>query len=126
MLESARSHGLRTARRRALAVLARIAQDEDHPEEAIEHEREAVMLVRAGADPIDGVRSIHHLGRLLVARGDPEGPSLLREAAAMLQRRLDDLRDEDLRRGYLDQPDARRILVDGGLGGPDTTPEADA
>ncbi|MCA9653951.1 MAG: protein kinase [Myxococcales bacterium] len=126
VLESARSHGLRTARRRALAVLARIAQDEDHPEEAIEHEREAVMLVRAGADPIDGVRSIHHLGRLLVARGDPEGPSLLREAAAMLQRRLDDLRDEDLRRGYLDQPDARRILVDGGLGGPDTTPEADA
>jgi len=122
-LETARSHGLRTARRRALAVLARLAEDAGERERAIELEREAVMLVRAGADPIDGVRSIHHLGRLLVTSGQPhEGHPLLREAAAMLQARLDDLRDEELRRGYLDQPDARRILVDGGSGEADPTP----
>ncbi|MEX1367830.1 MAG: protein kinase [Nannocystaceae bacterium] len=119
VLETARSHGLRTARRRALAVLSRIARDEGRLDAAIELEREAVMLVRAGADPIDGVRSIHRLGRLLVDRGDEEGPALLREAATMLRRRLEDLRDEDLRRGYLDQPDARRILVDGAGGGAD-------
>ncbi|MEM7158236.1 MAG: protein kinase [Myxococcota bacterium] len=117
VLETARNHGLRTARRRAQSVLSRLAEDEGDLERAVEHEREAVMLVRAGADPIDGVRSIHHLGRLLMARGDAqEGAALLTEAAQMLRNRLDDLRDEDLRRGYLDQPDARRILVDGASG----------
>ncbi len=114
VLETARSHGLRTARRRALAVLARLSVEAGDRDRAIEHEREAVMLVRAGADPIDGVRSLHHLGRLLVAAGEPQqGHPLLREAATALRARLDDLRDEDLRRGYLDQTDARRILVDG-------------
>lgn len=123
VLETARSRGLRTARRRALAVLARLAEDAGDRNQAIEHEREAVMLVRAGADPIDGVRSIHHLGRLLVADGRAdEGAPLLREAAAMLRARLDDLRDEELRRGYLDQPDARRILVDGAAGDTPTPP----
>lgn len=123
VLETARSHGLRTARRRALAVLARIHDDAGERASAIELEREAVMLVRAGADPIDGVRSIHHLGRLLVAHGQTdEGTPLLREAAGMLRARLDDLRDEELRRGYLDQPDARRILVDGSAGEAEPTP----
>ena len=40
----------------------------------------------------------------------------------MLRARLDDLRDEELRRGYLDQPDARRILVDGSAGEAEPTP----
>jgi hypothetical protein len=43
----------------------------------------------------------------------------------MLHARLDDLRDEELRRGYLDQPDARRILVDGAAGEADRTPPED-
>jgi eukaryotic-like serine/threonine-protein kinase len=126
VLETARSHGLRTARRRALAVLARLHEEAGDRARAIELEREAVMLVRAGADPIDGVRSIHHLGRLLVAdERAAEGTPLLREAAAMLHARLDDLRDEELRRGYLDQPDARRILVDGAAATADPTPPED-
>jgi sirohydrochlorin ferrochelatase len=105
-------------------VLATLAEDAGDRARAIELEREAVMLVRAGADPIDGVRSIHHLGRLLAADGRPaEGTPLLREAAAMLRARLDDLRDEELRRGYLDQPDARRILVDGAAGDADGPPD---
>lgn len=126
VLEAARSHGLRTARRRALSVLARLHEEAGERARAIELEREAVMLVRAGADPIDGVRSIHHLGRLLVADQHPdEGTPLLREAAAVLRTRLDDLRDEELRRGYLDQPDARRILVDGAVEGSEPPPAAD-
>lgn len=126
VLETARNRGLRTARRRALNVLARLEEEAGCLATAIELEREAVMLARAGADPIDGVRSIHHLGRLLVAHGNPdEGRPLLREAGATLQARLDDLRDEELRRGYLDLPDARRILVDGTRGEASAAPEAE-
>src|SRR5262249_43680203 len=110
--------------RRALAVLARLHDEAGDRARAIELQREAVMLVRAGADPIDGVRAIHHLGGLLVAEGHAdEGQPLLREAAAMLPARLEDLRDEELRRGYLDQPDAQRILEDGSPGEADPPPE---
>jgi serine/threonine protein kinase/tetratricopeptide (TPR) repeat protein len=114
VLATARAQGLRTARRRALAVLARLAERAGHTDEAIELEREAVALVRAGADPIDGVRSIYHLGKLLVASGaDLEGRPLLVDAAKMVRARLDDLRDAELRKGYLAQPDAQAILADG-------------
>ncbi len=119
VLATSRTHGLRTARRRALSVLSKLAERAQAPQHAIELEREAVELVEAGADPIDGVRSIHHLGKLLCAHGDPdEGNAYLRQAAHMLRARLADLRDEALRRGYLDQPDAQQILADGeGAGG---------
>jgi tetratricopeptide (TPR) repeat protein len=112
---TARAHGLRTARCRALHVLARIAAEDGEVDLAIAHERESLALVRAGAAPLDGVRSIHHLGRLLLAHGETtEGRALLDEAAQMVSSRLADLRDEDLRRGYLEQPDACEILRDGG------------
>lgn len=116
VMATARAQGLRTARCRALYVLARLAEREGKLEEAIELERDAVALVRAGAAPLDGVRSIHHLGRLLVEDGRPEeGQAFGKEAARIIEGRLDELRDEDLRRGYLEQPETRRILTDGGL-----------
>jgi eukaryotic-like serine/threonine-protein kinase len=97
-------------------VLARLCERRGDLAESIVLERDAVALVRAGAAPLDGVRSIHHLGRLLVETGERnEGEALLREAAAIIASRLDDLRDEDLRRGYREQPEAKRILADGGL-----------
>ena len=114
VLSTARAHGLRTSRCRALHVLARAAVLDADPAQAIDLEREAVGLVRAGAAPLDGVRSIHHLGRLLQAHGeDEEAAALLREAAAVVQARVDDLRDAELRKGYLEQPDAQQILADG-------------
>jgi eukaryotic-like serine/threonine-protein kinase len=112
VMSTARAHGLRTSRCRALYVLARLAERRGELEEAIELERDAVSLVRAGAAPLDGVRSIHHLGRLLVATGAAdEGKALLREAAAIVQARLEDLRDDDLRRGYLEHAEVRRIAT---------------
>ena len=61
-------------------------------------------------------RSIHLLGKLLRNRGDEaEGAALLDEAARLVMARIEDLRDTDLRRGYLEQADAREILVDGGI-----------
>jgi tetratricopeptide (TPR) repeat protein len=120
---TARAHGLRTAQSRALHVLALLAERSGQIDRAIGHERDAVALVRAGAAPLDGVRSIHHLGRLLLARHgtreEPtddarEGRALLEEAATLVSSRLADLRDEDLRRGYLEQRDACEILRDGG------------
>jgi eukaryotic-like serine/threonine-protein kinase len=118
VLQTARSQGLRTSRARALHVLSRIQALRGDTEAAIELETEAVDLVRAGAAPLDGVRSIHHLGCLLRAHGDDAraGP-LLREAAALVQSRIDDLSDEDLREGYLEQPEARQILADGRAAG---------
>ncbi len=114
VLETARVHGLRTARCRALHVLARLAAHHRDLDQAISLEREAVTLVRAGAAPLDGVRSIHHLGRLLARRGEhEEARRLLHEAAAIVQQRLDDLRDDELRRGYLEQPEVREILAGG-------------
>ena len=115
VLAASRAHGLRTSRCRALQVLSRLAEMEGDLDQAIRLESEAVQLVRAGAAPLDGVRSIHHLGCLLRKTHQREqADDHLREAAAMVQRRLDDLRDEDLRRGYLEQPEAQRILADGG------------
>jgi eukaryotic-like serine/threonine-protein kinase len=114
VMSTARAQGLRTSRCRALYVLARVAERRDDLDQAIGLERDAVTLVRAGAAPLDGVRSIHHLGRLLVAAGETdEGDALLREAADIVESRLEDLRDEDLRRGYLEHPEARRILAAG-------------
>jgi tetratricopeptide (TPR) repeat protein len=114
VLATATTHGLRTARRRALTVLARMAEQAQAPQHAIELEREAVALVEAGADPIDGVRSIWRLGRLLTEHGDAEeGRTLLRRAAELVRGRLADLRDEELRTGYLQQPDAQAILAAG-------------
>lgn len=116
VLERAETQGLRTSRRRALYVLARLAERAGNIEAAIAHDREAVNLVRAGADPLDGVRSIYRLGLLLRDNGKPdEGQQLLLEAATKLEARLEDLRDLDLRRGYLEQPDARAILEAGGV-----------
>jgi eukaryotic-like serine/threonine-protein kinase len=112
VMSTARAQGLRTSRCRALYVLARVAERQGDLTEAITLERDAVTLVRAGAAPLDGVRSIHHLGRLLVDGGETdEGEALLREAAKSIASRLHDLRDEDLRRGYLEHPEARRILA---------------
>lgn len=114
--ESASTQGLRTSRRRALYVLGRLAEHDGDTAEAIALQREAVNLVRAGADPLDGVRSIYRLGLLLHSVDSAEeGQELLLEAATKLQARLEDLRDADLRRGYLEQPDARDILRAGGL-----------
>jgi tetratricopeptide (TPR) repeat protein len=114
VMATARAHGLRSARVRALHVLASLAAKSGENERAIALEREAVGLVREGAAPLDGVRSIHQLGKLLVARGElEEGRGLLREAAAVVQARIDELREDDLRRGYLDQADAQQILLDG-------------
>jgi serine/threonine protein kinase/tetratricopeptide (TPR) repeat protein len=116
VLSTARAHGLRTSRCRALHVLALLAVDDGRVDAAVEYLREGVELVRAGAAPLDGVRSIHLLGKLLRNRGDEsEGASLLDEAARIVLSRIEDLRDEDLRRGYLEQHDAREILQDGGV-----------
>ncbi len=116
VLTTARTQGLRTARSRALHVLAQLDLCEDRPESAIERLTEGVELVRAGAAPLDGVRSIHLLGLQLRTRGQPEdAQALLEEAAAVIKARLDELRDPDLRSGYLEQADVRRILADGGL-----------
>ncbi|HWB79857.1 MAG TPA: protein kinase [Nannocystaceae bacterium] len=114
VMATARAHGLRSARVRALHVLASLAANSGDHERAIALERESVALVREGAAPLDGVRSIHQLGNLLAARGElEEGRGLLREAAAIVQARVDELREEDLRRGYLEQADAQQILLDG-------------
>ncbi|NVB41440.1 protein kinase [Pseudenhygromyxa sp. WMMC2535] len=115
--ERGRAEGLRSATARAAHVLAAIADTEADPERAIELERDAVRLIRAGAAPLDGVRSLHHLGLLLRARGsESEARTLLSEAASMVQSRLDDLRDHELREGYQSLPDVQRILADGGWG----------
>ena len=112
-LERARASGLRTAACRALHLLARIAAARDDRAQAIAYEREAVELVHAGAAPVDGVLSIHHLGRLLIDHGQAdEGRRWLDEAAAKTRARLDDLRDPELRRGYLAQDAVRSLLGD--------------
>jgi serine/threonine protein kinase/tetratricopeptide (TPR) repeat protein len=114
-LEDARREGLRSARVRALHVLARCAVRRGRPAEAITAEREAVTLIQAGAAPLDGVLSIHHLGRLLREAGDVgAGDRLLRDAAARVQERLASLRDPELRGGYERQPSVRQVLEDGG------------
>ncbi|EDM77554.1 serine/threonine kinase PKN11 [Plesiocystis pacifica SIR-1] len=114
--ERGRAEGLRTATARAAHVLAIIAAMADDEDSAIAFERDAVRLIRAGAAPLDGVRSLHHLGLLLRNRGqEAEARALLSEAATAVQSRLDDLRDYDLREGYQSLPDFRRIIRDGRL-----------
>ncbi|MBK7824323.1 protein kinase [Nannocystis sp.] len=108
VLARGREHGLRSAQTRALHVLSRLAEAEGDARRAIALEDEAVALVHAGAAPLDGVLSIHHLGRLT---GRSE---LLTEAAARVSARLADLRDPELRRGYLAQPRVQAILADAG------------
>ncbi len=107
-----REQGLRSAQTRALHVLSRLAEDAGDSAQAIASEEEAVRLVRAGAAPLDGVLSIHHLGRLT---GRAE---LLGEAATRVRARLADLRDPELRRGYLAQPRVQAILADAEQPGP--------
>jgi serine/threonine protein kinase/tetratricopeptide (TPR) repeat protein len=102
----------RTARCRALHLLARLAHEAGDLGEAIHLEREAVALFRAGAAPMDGVLPLHHLGELLRLVGhDGEGKALLDEAAARVRARLDALRDPELRRGYEQQAAVRRVLA---------------
>jgi len=110
-----RAEGLRSSTARAAHVLSLIAERRGDIDRAIEHERDAERLIRAGAAPLDGVRSLHHLGLLLRMRGrESEGRTLLSEAARAVQSRLDDLRDHDLREGYQSLPEVQRILADGG------------
>ena len=115
VFDRARSEGLRSASARAAHVLAQIAARRGDHSRAIELERGAVRYIRAGAAPLDGVRSLHHLGLLLRAEGsESEAQILLSEASQAVQSRLDDLRDQDLRDGYQSLPDVRQILADGG------------
>jgi tetratricopeptide (TPR) repeat protein len=110
-----RSSGLRSSTARAAHVLALIAARQGDRARAIAHERDAERLVRLGAAPLDGVRSLHHLGQLLREQGhESEARALLSEAARAVQSRLDDLRDHELREGYQSLPDVRQILADGG------------
>ena len=116
VLNTARSQGLRTSTCRALHVLAQLDLEEGDPQSAQHRLEEAVELVRAGAAPVDGVRSIHLLGTRLRDGGHhDDARALLHEAALMVKARLDELRDADLRGGYLEQPEVRQILLDGGL-----------
>jgi serine/threonine protein kinase/tetratricopeptide (TPR) repeat protein len=113
--DRSRQEGLRSSTARAAHVLSLIAERRGDVDKAIELERDAERLIRAGAAPLDGVRSLHHLGLLLRMRGrESEARALLSEAARAVQSRLDDLRDHDLREGYQALPDVRRILADGG------------
>jgi serine/threonine protein kinase/tetratricopeptide (TPR) repeat protein len=109
VLARGREHGLRSAQVRALHVLSRLAEETGDQEQAILLEAEAVRLVEAGAAPVEGVLSIHHLGHL-TGRDD-----LLQEAAARVRARLEDLRDPELRRGYLAQSKVQEILADAGV-----------
>jgi serine/threonine protein kinase/tetratricopeptide (TPR) repeat protein len=106
VLARGREHGLRSAQTRALHVLSRLAEADGDRPRAIALEDEGVRLVHAGAAPLDGVLSIHHLG-ILSGRAD-----LLADAAARVSARLADLRDPELRRGYLAQPRVQAILAD--------------
>ena len=106
---------MRSAQVRALHVLSRLAEEAGDPRRAITLETEAVRLVEAGAAPVDGVLSIHHLGHLTGS------DDLLQEAAARVRARLDDLRDPELRRGYLAQAKVQEILADAGLPGDPAT-----
>ncbi|MFZ6179915.1 serine/threonine-protein kinase PknK [Nannocystis pusilla] len=110
VLARARGLGLRTATCRALHVLSRLSEQAGDLATARKREEEAVELVRVGAAPIDGVLSIHHLGRLLADVRPAESAALLADAAAAVRARLEGLRDEDLRRGYLAQAKVREIL----------------
>jgi sirohydrochlorin ferrochelatase len=113
VLDTSRREGLRSSAARAFHVLSVLAERAGDTDAAIANEAEAVTLVEAGAAPVDGVLSVHHLGRLLLAGGqDAEGTRLLRDAAAQVRRRLQDLRDAELRDGYERQAAVRRILAD--------------
>ncbi|MCA9637370.1 MAG: tetratricopeptide repeat protein, partial [Myxococcales bacterium] len=112
VLDRARAQGLRTASVRALQILSRVAERRGALTEAIALEREAVDLHAAGAAPVDGILSIHHLGLLLDASGDLAGSQeALRRAAELTQARLDDLRSPELRRSYLAQPKVQALLA---------------
>jgi serine/threonine protein kinase/tetratricopeptide (TPR) repeat protein len=108
VLTRASEHNLRTSRVRALHVLSRLAERAGDLPLAIAREEEATALVNAGAAPLDGVLSLHHLGRL-TGRAD-----LLTAAAARVRARLEGLTDPELRRGYLAQDKVREILADAG------------
>lgn len=103
---------------RALHVAACIAARRGDMDTAIARETESVELVRRGAMPMDGVLYIHQLGIWLDTAGHAEkARRCLYEAADMLARRLDDLRDAELRRGYQEQIAVRRILEDAARAG---------
>ena len=120
VLTTARAQGLRTSTCRALHVLAQLDLAEGDAASAVRRLEEAVERVRAGAAPVDGVLSIHLLGTVRQTAGQADDArALLHEAALMVKARLDELRDTDLRSGYLEQPAVRRILADGGLEDPE-------
>ncbi len=111
ILQAARDKQLRSPQVRVLHSLSLLAEHDGDPAAAVAYAQEAATLVRAGAASLDGVLSIHQLGRLLVQRGDAEaGEALLAEAAALTKRRLADLRKPALRRGYLALPEVREVL----------------
>jgi serine/threonine protein kinase/tetratricopeptide (TPR) repeat protein len=124
-LERARAEGLRTSRVRALHVIAHICAIRGDTSQAIEHQRVATELVRAGAAPLDGVLAINHLGRLLdLPESKEESRALLVEAADKVQARLDELRDDDLRRGYERLEEVQQILSDGERARRDSAPQS--
>lgn len=116
---SRRGRPLRSAACRALQVLAAISDRDGHHNAAIMLAREATILVRAGAAPVDGVLAIHHMGVLLTRAGrSEEGERLLSEAGRAVMRRLEGLRDPVLREGYLGQAAVSRVLHDAGISTP--------
>jgi tetratricopeptide (TPR) repeat protein len=117
---SRRGRPLRSAACRSLQVLAAIREHGGHHGEAIRLAREATILVRAGAAPVDGVLAIHHLGVLLTRAGrTEEGARLLSEAGRAVMRRLESLTDPLLREGYLGQAAVGRVLDDAGFSAPE-------
>ncbi len=112
VLLRARRSGHRTSACRALLVLSMVAEEQGQLEDALSHASDAVDLVRAGAAPIDGVLAIHQLGHIESLLGLPGARAHLREAAKLVGRRLESLRDDELREAYLALPEAQRILAD--------------
>ncbi len=110
VLKQAREHSLQSAMAHALHILSCAAELRGDHQGAIQTEREAVMLVEAGAAPVNGLLSVFHLGKVLMAAGDPEGERWLDRAAELTQARLDDLQTPELRRSYLAQRQVQRLL----------------
>jgi tetratricopeptide (TPR) repeat protein len=116
VVEVGRNQGLRSAVTRGLYSLSRIALHKDNLQAAVRRAREACKLVRSGAARMDGLRCLHHLGLLLRDRPElvwpGEADEFLSEAALGVSKRLDGLRDPELRHGYEEQREVQQILED--------------